>query len=111
MILVFCYHHGFRYGELRFLVKSSFELTVESNYMISTLSDCLKYIAPVFQSMRSKTDRTSKVVFFPRFQQITGNCQEYTFVACRFCFPTTDLVTLSRGVFKVGHFHALTQSF
>ena len=37
---------------------------------------------------------------------------QYTFFACRFCFPNTDHVTILRRVFsfKVGQFHVRTQS-
>ena len=37
---------------------------------------------------------------------------QYTFFACRFCFPNTDHVKIPRRVlsFKVGQFHVRTQS-
>ena len=49
-------------------------MSVESNYMIATLSDWLKSLAPVSQPIRSKTNRTLYARFFPRFEQVTGNC-------------------------------------
>ena len=52
-------------------------MTVESNYAvaIATLSDWLKRLAPVFQPIRNKTksSRTLYAIFFPRFEQVTGN--------------------------------------
>ena len=51
-------------------------MIVENDYAIATLSDCLKNLAPVLQSMRSKTNRTLDVGFFAWFEQVTGNCQE-----------------------------------
>ena len=51
-------------------------MTVESNYAIATLSDSLKNLAPVLQSMRSKTNRTLDVGFFPRFEQVTARENE-----------------------------------
>ena len=56
-------------------------MTVESNYVISiaTLSDWLKRLVPVFQSMRSKTktNRAMYALFFPRFKRviIARNCE------------------------------------
>ena len=43
------------------LVLTSFQITVESNYVIAiaALSDWLKRVAPVFQPMRSKTKPTA----------------------------------------------------
>ena len=59
-------------------LKSSFQMTVESNYVIAiaTLSDWLKRLTPVFQPMRSKTktNRTMYTSFFPSFERVTGNC-------------------------------------
>ena len=53
-------------------------MTLESKYVIAiaTLSDWLKRLAPVFQPMRSttKTNRTMYTSFFPRLEQVTGNC-------------------------------------
>ena len=53
-------------------------MTVESNYVIAiaTLSDWLKRLAPVFQPKRgkTKTNRTMYVLFFPRFERVTSNC-------------------------------------
>ena len=51
-------------------------MTVESNFVIAiaTLSDWLKRLAPVFQPMRTKTNRTMYASFFPRFERVTGNC-------------------------------------
>ena len=45
-------------------------MIVESNYkiVIATLSDWLKRLAPVFQPMRIKTNRTTYAWFFPRFR-------------------------------------------
>ena len=43
-----------------------------------------------------------------------SDASNQTFFDCRFCFLNTDHVTTPRGVFfffKVGHFHAPTQSF
>ena len=55
-------------------------MTVESNYAIavSSLSDWLN-LASVFQLTRSntKTDRALYTRFFPRFEQVTGNCKEF----------------------------------
>ena len=55
-------------------------MTVESNHVIAiaTLSDWLKRTAPVFQPMRikTKTNRTTYALFFPRFERVTGDCQE-----------------------------------
>ena len=55
---------------------SSFQMTVESNYVIAiaTLSDWLKRVALVSQPMRSKTNRTMYAWFFPRFGRVTGDC-------------------------------------
>ena len=57
----------------------SFEMTVESNYAIAiaTLRDWLENPAPVFQPMRGKTNSTLYRRFFPRFEQVTGNCEEF----------------------------------
>ena len=53
-------------------------MTVKSNYVIAitTLSDWLKRLAPVFQPMRSKTktNRTLYASFFPRFERVTSDC-------------------------------------
>ena len=53
-------------------------MTVESDYVIAiaTLSDWLKKLAPVFQPMRgkTKTNRTMYARFFPRFEQVIGDC-------------------------------------
>ena len=51
-------------------------MTVESSYSIpiATLNDLLKDLAPVFQPMRSKTKTPLYVRFFPRFEEVTGNC-------------------------------------
>ena len=48
-------------------------MTVDSNHVIAiaTLSDWPKNLAPVFQRMTSKTNRTSYARFFPRFEQVT----------------------------------------
>ena len=52
-------------------------MTVESQYAIAiaSLSDWLKNLSPFFQPMRSKTKskRTLYALFFPRFEQVTGN--------------------------------------
>ena len=56
-------------------------MTVESNYaiMIATLSDWFKSPAQVFQPIRSKTkiNRTLYARFFPRFEQVTSNCEVF----------------------------------
>ena len=61
-------------------VQSSFQMTVESNYVIAiaTLSDWLQRLAPVFQPMRikTKTNCTMYSWFFPRFERVTGKCKE-----------------------------------
>ena len=53
-------------------------MTAESNDVIaiSTLSDWLKRLAPVFQQMRrrTKTNRTMYASFFLRFERVTANC-------------------------------------
>ena len=56
-------------------------MTVESNYVIAiaTLSDWLKRLAPLFQSMRIKTkpNRAMHASFFQRFERvqvIARNC-------------------------------------
>ena len=56
--------------------QSDFQITLESNYAIAiaTLGDWFKNLAPVFQPMRSKTNRTLHARFFSHFQQVTGNC-------------------------------------
>ena len=58
------------------ITESSFQLTVESNYVIAiaTLSDWVKRLASVFQPMRSKTktNRTMYAWFFPRYERVTG---------------------------------------
>ena len=48
-------------------------MTVDSNHVIAiaTLIDWPKSLAPFFQPMRSKTNRTSYARFFPRFEQVT----------------------------------------
>ena len=53
-------------------------MTVESNYVIAIamLSDWLKRVAPVFQPMRSKTNRTMYAGFFPPFARVTDDCKE-----------------------------------
>ena len=63
----------------------SFEMTVESNHAIAiaiaiaiaTLRDWLENPVPAFQPMRGKTNRTLYRRFFPRFEQVTGNCEEF----------------------------------
>ena len=56
-------------------------MTVESNFTIAiaTPSDWLKNLAPVFQPMRgkTKTNRALGARFFPPFEQVTGNCEEF----------------------------------
>ena len=53
-------------------------MTVESNYAIAIarLGDWLEDLAPVFQPMKikTKTKRTLYPWFFPRFEQVTGDC-------------------------------------
>ena len=53
-------------------------MTVESNFAVAvaTPSDWLKNLALVFQPMRkkTKTSRTLRARFFPRFEQVTVNC-------------------------------------
>ena len=55
-------------------------MTIESNYVIAiaTLSDWLKRLAPVFQSMRSKTKTNPNLYsrLFPQFKPVIGNCLE-----------------------------------
>ena len=48
-------------------------MTAESNYAIANTT---LHLAPVFQPIKSKdkTNRTLYVRFFPRFEQVTGNC-------------------------------------
>ena len=65
------------------LKKESFQMTIESNYKIAIarLSDWLKRLAPVFQTMRSKI-KTNVILyaharFFPRLEQVAGNCHEF----------------------------------
>ena len=62
-------------------------MTVGSNYVIATLSDWLKRLAPVFQAMRSKTEtnRTTYAWLFPRFERVTGNCYELWLVHGAVC--------------------------
>ena len=64
-----------------FTISEQFQMAVERNYVvaIATLSDWLTNLALVFQPMRSKTktNRTLYTLFFLRFKQITGNCQEF----------------------------------
>ena len=54
-------------------------MTVESNYVIviATLSDSLKSLAPVYQSITSKTKtiRTLYAWFFQRFEKVICNWQ------------------------------------
>ena len=61
--------------------QSSFQFCFDSNYAIAIaiLIDWLKNSAPVFQPMRTKTksNRTMHARFFPRFEQVTGNCYEF----------------------------------
>ena len=54
-------------------------MAVESTYVIAitTLSDWLERLAPVFQPMRikTKTNRTmTREFFFSRFGRVTANC-------------------------------------
>ena len=42
--------------------------------VVATFVDWLKNLVPVFQPMRTKTNRTSYTRFFPRFEQVAGNC-------------------------------------
>ena len=53
-------------------------MNVENNYAnaITTLSDWLKNLALVFQPMRSNTKTNGALCarFFPRSEQVTGNC-------------------------------------
>ena len=69
--------------------ESSFQMTVESNYAIAiaTRSDWLKNLAPVFQPMRSETNTNCSLYarFFPRFEQVTGNCSEFWLVHRAVC--------------------------
>jgi len=57
-------------------------LTIESYDVIAiaALGDWLQLLASVFRPMRSKT-KTNRILlyalFFPRFEQVTGNCQEF----------------------------------
>ena len=52
-------------------------MTVESNYVIAiaTLSDGLKKLAPEFQPI--PCTHTLYPPFFPRFEQVIGNCSEF----------------------------------
>ena len=70
-------------------------MTVENNYVIAiaTLSDLLERLAPVFQPMKikTKTNRTMYARFFPRYEQVTGNC--YNCRNCdRFVTPSAPVV-------------------
>ena len=71
-VLTITIHTGF---------KSSFQMTDESNYSIAfaPLSDWPKNLALVFRPMRgkSKTNRTLYARFYPRFEQVAGNCKEF----------------------------------
>ena len=46
---------------------------------IAILRDGLKYLTPVCQPMRSKAESNSNLYarFFPRFEQVSGNCSDY----------------------------------
>ena len=95
-------------------------MIVESNYVIAitTLSDWLKRLAPVFQPMRSKTktktNRTMYAWFFPRFERVTGNCEEVWLVH-RAVTPWKCFVRIfwftSRKTLETHSFATLTRSF
>ena len=63
-------------------------MTVESNYAIAiaTLRDWFKNLAPVYQPMKKKTEtiRLARVIFFPRFEQVTWNCTNLDWFIAQF---------------------------
>ena len=53
-------------------------MIVEDNYAITiaTLSDWFKNITPVSQPTRRKTNQSSYMRLFPRFEQVASHCKE-----------------------------------